>query len=304
MNTSSITGGLASNNLKFKTIGIITKPDADSARKTLQSLFDFLKDKNCDVILDEQIPDTINKHNFKKSSREDIGKQCDLAIVVGGDGTILNAVRSLAHAHVPLLGINVGRLGFLADISPDELENSLSEILNGSYREEQRILLEMQVIRDDKIIFEGDAFNDVVVHIRDVARMIEFETRIDDEFVNHQRADGIVVSTPTGSTAYALSSGGPILHATLDAITLVPISPHTLSSRPLVVNADAQIKILICNTKGGIAQVTCDGHLSTDVHVGDHIKVKRKADKITLLHPKHHNYFEILRAKLHWSEHS
>jgi len=290
--------------MKFNSIGIITKPEAESARQTLQSLCSFLKNKNCNVILDEQIPDAIKICEFKKASREEIGKQCDLAIVIGGDGTILNAVRSLAHAHVPLLGINVGRLGFLADISPNELETSLDEILNGSYLEEQRFLLEMQVLRDNKVIFEGDAFNDVVVHIRDVARMIEFETRINDEFVNHQRADGIVISTPTGSTAYALSSGGPILHATLDAITLVPISPHTLSSRPLVVDADSQINILICNTKEGIAQATCDGHLSTDVHVGDHIKVKRKADKITLLHPKQYNYFEILRAKLHWSEHS
>ena len=210
----------------------------------------------------------------------------------------------MAHAHVPLLGINVGRLGFLADISPNELESSLEEILNGAYREEQRILLEMQVLRNDKVIFEADAFNDVVVHIRDVARILEFETRINNEFVNHQRADGMVISTPTGSTAYALSAGGPLLHATLDAITLVPISPHTLSSRPLVVNADSEIDILICNTKEGIAQATCDGHLSTDVHVGDHIKVKRKAEKITLLHAEQHNYFEILRAKLHWSEHS
>lgn len=290
--------------MKFNTIGIITKPEAETARRTLQTLCEFLKTKNCKVILDQSIPDTVNDCDFKKASREEIGNQCDLAIVVGGDGTILNAVRSLSHTQVPLLGINVGRLGFLADISPEELETSLEEILDGSYREEQRFLLEMQVIRDNKVIFEGDAFNDVVVHIRDVARMIEFETRINDEFVNHQRADGIVVSTPTGSTAYALSAGGPILHATLDAITLVPISPHTLSSRPLVINSDSQIKILICNTKDGIAQATCDGHLSTDVHVGDHIKIKRKADKITLLHPNQHSYFEILRAKLHWSEYS
>ena len=290
--------------MTFNTIGVITKPQADSAIETLQSLFDLLKDKNCTVILDEQIPDSINIHHFKKASREQIGSSCDLAIVVGGDGTILNAARSLAHADVPLLGINVGRLGFLADISPEDLDTSLNEILNGHYHEEQRFLLEMQVYRDNELIFEGDAFNDVVVHIRDVARMIEFETRINNEFVNHQRADGIVVSTPTGSTAYALSSGGPILHATLDAITLVPISPHTLSSRPLVVNDESQIDILICNTKEGIAQATCDGHLSTDVHVGDHIKVKRKAKKITLLHPEDHNYFEILRAKLHWSEYS
>jgi len=290
--------------MKFNTIGVITKPQAESARETLQSLFDFLANKNCTVFIDEHIPDSINTHQFEKLDRKEIGERCDLAIVVGGDGTILNAVRSLSQADVPLLGINVGRLGFLADISPDNLEDSLNEILAGSYHEEQRFLLEMQVYRDNKLIFEGDAFNDVVVHIRDVARMIEFETRINDEFVNHQRADGIVVSTPTGSTAYALSAGGPILHATLDAITLVPISPHTLSSRPLVVNDEAQIDILICNTKEGIAQATCDGHMSTDVHVGDHIKVKRKAKKITLLHPANHNYFEILRAKLHWSEHS
>jgi len=290
--------------MKFKTIGVIAKPQAESARQTLQALFDFLKDRECVVIVDEQLPDSINTGNLTKASREEIGEQCDLAVVVGGDGTILNAVRSLSQADVPVVGINVGRLGFLADISPEELEQSLDEILNGSYREEQRFLLEMQVIRDNKVIFEGDAFNDVVVHIRDVARMIEFETRIDDEFVNHQRADGIVVSTPTGSTAYALSAGGPLLHATLEAITLVPISPHTLSSRPLVVHADSHIDILVCNTKEGIAQATCDGHLSTDVHVGDHIKVKRKAGNITLLHPPQHNYFEILRAKLHWSEHS
>lgn len=290
--------------MKFNTIGVITKPQAESARETLQSLFDFLNNKNCTVYIDEHIPDSINSHHFEKLDRNEIGERCDLAIVVGGDGTILNAVRSLSQANVPLLGINVGRLGFLADISPEHLEDSLNEILAGSYHEEQRFLLEMQVYRDNKLIFEGDAFNDVVVHIRDVARMIEFETRINNEFVNHQRADGIVVSTPTGSTAYALSAGGPILHATLDAITLVPISPHTLSSRPLVVNDEAQIDILICNTKEGIAQATCDGHLSTDVHVGDHIKVRRKAKKITLLHPEKHNYFEILRAKLHWSEHS
>lgn len=290
--------------MKFSTIGIITKPQAESVQKTLQALFDFLKKNNCEIVLDDQIPDTINCCDFVKKDRIGLGESCDLIIVVGGDGTILNAVRSLAHANTPLLGINVGRLGFLADVSPDELEEALDEILNGSYREEQRLLLEMQVKRGDKIIFEADAFNDVVVHIRDIARMMEFETRINDEFVNSSRADGIVISTPTGSTAYALSAGGPLLHATLDAIALVPISPHTLSNRPLVVNADSEIDILVCNTKDGIAQVTCDGQLSSDVHAGDHIIIRRKHDKITLLHPKNHNYFEILRAKLHWSEHS
>ena len=289
-----------SSELKFKVIGIVTKPQAESVRQTLHVLFAYLSRKNCTIILDQKIPESINNGAYESVDRETLGKRCDLVIAVGGDGTILNAARSLAHAHVPLVGINVGRLGFLADISPDELETSLDEILSGSYREEQRFLLEMQVVRDNEVIFEGDAFNDVVIHIRNIARMLEFETRINDEFVNHQRADGIVVSTPTGSTAYALSSGGPLLHATLEAITLVPISPHTLSSRPLVVDSSSLINIMICNTNEGIAQVSCDGHLSTDVLVGDHIRIKRKDDKVTLLHPKQHNYFEILRAKLHW----
>ncbi len=286
---------------KFSHIGVITKPEAEFARETLIRLFTYLAQRDCNVLVEQRIPRSINPQ-FATGTHADIGQQCDLVIVVGGDGTILGAVRSLAQFNVPLLGINVGRLGFLADIASDQLEKSLDEILDGNYRQEQRFLLECEVIRDEQVIFRCDAFNDAVVHIRDVARMIEFETHINNTFVNHQRADGIVISTPTGSTAYALSAGGPILHATLEAITLVPISPHTLSSRPIVVDSDSQIDILICSTKGGIAQASCDGHTSTAVYVDDHIKVRRKSLCITLLHPPQHDYFEILRAKLHWSE--
>lgn len=287
----------------FSHIGVITKPEAQSASRTLNRLFEYLKRRGCKVLVDDCVPASINSF-FPSGSRQDISQQCDLAIVVGGDGTILSAVRSLNQSNVPLLGINVGRLGFLADIPSDELESSLADILNGQFRQEQRFLLECQVIHDGNIIFEADAFNDVVVHIRDVASMIEFETKINGTFVNHQRADGMVVSTPTGSTAYALSAGGPILHATLEAITLVPISPHTLSSRPIVVNSDSLIDITICGTRAGAAQVTCDGHLSIEVQSGDQIKIKQKSDRITILHPQQQSYFETLRAKLHWSEHS
>jgi NAD+ kinase len=290
--------------MKFNTIGIIAKPDAESVRQTMFQLLDFLKTRTCCVILDDKIPDSLNPDGLEKSDRSGIAERCDLAIAVGGDGTILNTVRSLAHANVPMIGVNVGRLGFLTDIYPDDLESALSEILDGKYHEEQRFLLEMAIKRGDEIIARGDAFNDVVVHIRDVARMMEFETRIDDIFVSHQRADGIVVSTPTGSTAYALSAGGPILHATMDAITLVPVSPHTLSSRPLVVDSASEIDIIIHQTRQGIAQASCDGHSSIDVHAGDHILIRRKQGCITMLHPAQHNYFEILRAKLHWSEYS
>ena len=290
--------------MKFNTIGIIAKPDAESVRQTLFQLLDFLKARTCRVILDDKIPDSLNPDGLEKSDRNGIGEHCDLAIAVGGDGTILNTVRSLAHADVPMIGVNVGRLGFLTDIYPDDMESSLSEILDGKYHEEQRFLLEMAIKRGDEIISRGDAFNDVVVHIRDVVRMMEFETRIDDIFVSHQRADGIVVATPTGSTAYALSAGGPILHATMDAITLVPVSPHTLSSRPLVVDSASEITIIIHHTRQGTAQASCDGHSSIDVHAGDHILIRRKKKCITMLHPAQHNYFEILRAKLHWSEYS
>ena len=289
----------------FDRIALIGKYGDPGVGGTVDKLIAILEKRGVEVVLEEHTATAIKTSGYTIETLQDIGSDCDLAITVGGDGTLLNAARNMINSNVPLLGINLGRLGFLVDVSPDELDARMEEILNGKYEEEHRILLNTRIEHHeggaDSV---SDAFNDVVVHIRDVARMIEFETRINDEFVNHQRADGIVVSTPTGSTAYALSSGGPILHATLDAITLVPISPHTLSSRPLVINADSQIKILICNTKDGIAQATCDGHLSTDVHVGDHIKIKRKADNITLLHPNQHSYFEILRAKLHWSEHS
>lgn len=284
----------------FNTIGVIAKPDAESVRQTLHALLDYLKSRSCRVILDDRIPDTLNPDSLDKANRKGLGDQVDLAIVVGGDGTMLNAARSLAHAGVPLLGVNVGRLGFLADISPDQIDTCLNDILDGCYREEQRMLLSMKVLRDGKTIFEAEAFNDVVVHVRDVARMVEFETRINDDFVNHQRADGIVVSTPTGSTAYALSAGGPLLHATLDAITLVPISPHTLSSRPIVVNSSSIIDIMICHVPDGRVQATCDGHESIDIVAGDHVRIHRNDHSITLLHPQAHNHFDILRAKLRW----
>ena len=215
---------------------------------------------------------------------------------------MLNAARSLADKNVPLIGINIGRLGFLADVSPDEIDTVLDDILSGKHIKEERFLLEAKVTRNNKVLFSGDAFNDVVVHVRDVARMIEFETRINGQFVNHQRADGLIISTPTGSTAYALSSGGPILQSNLDAIALVPICPHTLSSRPLVINSNAEVELVISETNQAIAQVTCDGQTSFDVENGDRISIKRKQHTITLLHPQGLNNFDILRAKLHWSE--
>ena len=287
--------------MSFKTIGVIVKPHTELVKDKLEHLLGYLNQKDFEVLLDESVDGLLSGQN-NIISRDELGSRCDIVITLGGDGTMLNAARSLADKDVPLIGINIGRLGFLADVSPDEIDTVLDDILSGNHIKEQRFLLEANVMRNDKIIFSGDALNDVVIHVRDVARMIEFETRINGQFVNHQRADGLIISTPTGSTAYALSSGGPILQSNLDAITLVPICPHTLSSRPLVVNSNSEVDILISETKQAIAQVTCDGQTSFEVDIGDHISIKRKLHTITLLHPQEHNNFDILRAKLGWSE--
>lgn len=286
--------------IKIKSIGIIAKDKSEAVTNTVKQLVSFLTEKSCEIIYDETTAGIIN--STKTVRRNDLAKLSDLAIVVGGDGTFLSAVRSLADKNIPILGINLGRLGFLVDISPDEMFEHLEHILQGEYVDECRFLLQAQVERDGQIISEADAFNDVVVHIRDVARMIEFETYINGQFVNFQRSDGLVVSTPTGSTAYALSSGGPLLHATLDAMVLVPICPHTLTNRPLVINASSKVEIVIGESKQSTSQVTFDGQTAFDVKPGDKIIVQKKQSVVHLIHPPSYDYFEILRAKLHWSE--
>lgn len=285
----------------IKTIGIIVKDKSEAVATTLRTLHDFLVSKSCRILLDTNAEGLLPR-DIPILDRVSLGQQCDFAIVIGGDGTFLSAVRSLVDCEVPILGINLGRLGFLVDIYPDEMLQTMEQILDGEYVEENRFLLSAQVIRDNKILTEAHAFNDVVIHIRDVARMIEFKTWINDQYVNYQRADGIVISTPTGSTAYALSGGGPLLHATLDAIVLVPICPHTLSNRPLVVNADSKIDIEIGENRQSTAQVTFDGQNGYDVFPGDTIRIWRKPKTVRLIHPAHYDYYHILRYKLRWSE--
>jgi len=286
--------------IKIKSIGIIAKDKSDAVSDTVKRLAAFISEKSCSLICDKSTQGLLN--NVDYVDRNTLAENCDLAIVVGGDGTFLSAVRSLSEHKIPVLGINLGRLGFLVDISPDDMLQHLEQILQGNYVDESRFLLQAQVERDGKIISCADAFNDVVIHIRDVARMIEFETYINGQFVNYQRADGLVISTPTGSTAYALSSGGPLLHATLDAMVIVPICPHTLTNRPLVINADSKVEIIIGESKQSTSQVTYDGQIAFDVKPGDKIIIQKKPDNIILIHPTSYDYYEILRAKLHWSE--
>jgi len=286
--------------IKIETIGIIAKDKSDAVNLTVKRLVEFINHKNCNIAYDKSTEGLID--NVTYVDRDTLATQSDLAIVVGGDGTFLSAVRSLAEHNIPVLGINLGRLGFLVDISPDDMLQHLEQIMQGEYVDECRFLLEAQVERNGQLIAQADAFNDVVVHIRDVARMIEFETFINGQFVNYQRSDGLVVSTPTGSTAYALSSGGPLLHATLDAMVVVPICPHTLTNRPLVINADSKVEIVIGESKQSTAQVTFDGQTAFDVKPADKIIIRKKQNNIHLIHPTSYDYYEILRAKLHWSE--
>ena len=286
--------------INIKTIGIIAKDKSEAVANTVNKLANFISQKNCAVVYDKSAQGILD--NIEYVDRQTLADTADLAIVVGGDGTFLSAVRSLTDFNIPVLGINLGRLGFLVDISPDDMLQHLEKIMQGEYVEESRFLLQAQIKRNGSIIAEADAFNDVVIHIRDVARMIEFETYVNGQFVNFQRSDGLVISTPTGSTAYSLSSGGPLLHSTLDAMVIVPICPHTLTNRPLVINSSSEIKIVIGKREQSTAQVTFDGQTAFDAKPNDKIIITKKQNNITLIHPTNYDYFDILREKLRWSE--
>jgi NAD+ kinase len=285
---------------EFKTIGLIGKYGDPGIAQSLSAMAGFLKEHHLEVWLDDETARTVPHLGLDICNRAELGERCDLAVVIGGDGTILNAARTLSEAGIPLVGINLGRLGFLADISPTYMLDVMKEILAGNYSSEERFLLQGKIIRDGNTIQECDAFNEVVVHKWNMARMIEFETHVNGLFMDVQRSDGIIVSTPTGSTAYALSGGGPILMPTLNAISLVPICPHTLSNRPVVINGDSNIAIVVRDCNIDHAQMTCDGQTNYDLCDGDRIEIKKKPRLIRLIHPANHDYFHILRAKLRW----
>ncbi len=286
----------------FSTIGLIGKYSDSCVEDTLTRLTGYLQQRERNILLDEATAEVVPGLGLKTASRDRLGKSCDLVIVVGGDGTLLNAVRSLAGHSVPLLGINLGHLGFLADISPDCMVRCLDEVLSGSYQEEERCLLHASITRDGEVISESSAFNDVVVHKWDIARMIEMETSINGVYVNTIRADGLIVSTPTGSTAYALSGGGPILYPSLEALVLVPICPHTMSNRPIVVHSSSTVEVVVAEHSQPYAQVTCDGQVNLGLTAGDRVVIHTNPHPVRLIHPAGHDHFELLRAKLHWGK--
>jgi len=286
----------------FNTIGIIGKFRDSSVGETITAIHDLLVERGCTVLLDEVSAMVLPELNIPVADRDELGEQSDLVIVVGGDGTFLNAARTLNEYRVPLLGINLGRLGFLTDIHSEKIRGRLNAILNGEYVEEKRFLLHgrFEYENGDGEIASSDAFNDIVVHKGHVARMIELDLFINGQYVNTQRADGLIVSTPTGSTAYSLSGGGPILHPGLDALVLVPICPHTMSQRPIVIDGDSEVEIRISDNNHGDALGTCDGQLHVDLGIGDSVRITKKKTPVHMIHPADYNYYEILRAKLHW----
>ena len=282
----------------FHTIGLIGKHEASTHADTLARLSSFLLERGHRVLLDSSTAAKPTDQTLETATLDELGKQCDLVIVIGGDGTLLHTARALADHDVPLLGINLGRLGFLVDISPDDMLATVARIFSGEYEEEHRFLLRVDI--DGQ---HSSALNDVVIHKWNIARMIEFETYVDGSFVGAQRSDGLIISTPTGSTAYALSGGGPLLHPDLDATLLVPICPHTLSNRPIVISGNSIVEIRVSgNTELEHVKVTCDGQALLPLDT-ESVFIRKHNRPVRLIHPEGHDHFNIMRAKLGWGGH-
>ena len=289
---------------RFQRIGLIAKYGAPAVGDTLRRLIGFLGERSLEITLDASAAEHLPDSPLPRVERPQLAEHADLVIVVGGDGTILNAGRSLADAGVPLVGVNLGRLGFLADVSPDCMTEQLGRILAGEYAREDRSLLHARVHRGEETVSVSDALNDVVVHKWDIARMIELEVRIDGRMLHTQRSDGLIIATPTGSTAYALSGGGPMLHPSLDAMVLVPICPHSLNNRPIVINEASEVEVIVHAGDYTQAQVTCDGQVNFALLPGDRVRIHKKAHSLMLIHPPGYDYFEILRRKFGWGRSS
>ncbi len=285
----------------FQTIGIIGKPSDSGIIETITRLCAYLITQNYQVFVAENSAKFVQNIPVQVCQISELGAHCDVVIALGGDGTFLAAARAIVANDIPLIGVNLGRLGFLVDISSDILVETLTQMLSGNFSEEKRYLLRAKIVRNKQIIHEETAVNEVAIHRWITPSMIEIMTKIDGVFLNSQRSDGLIIATPTGSTAYSLSAGGPILYPSLNALVLVPLNPHTLSNRPIVIHDDAEIEISFCQNKQINALVTCDHIEIPDVLISDKILIKKEPLPIRILHPEGHDFFEILRNKLNWS---
>jgi NAD+ kinase len=284
----------------FKTVALIGRYKSRDVAQPLGELGHFLAGQGCDVLVDRETASESGLALFPVVEREELGEKADLVVVLGGDGSMLSTARLLAPTGVPLIGVNQGRLGFLTDIALRRMIEQMGKVLAGEYQIELRTMLDAVVHRDGTAPFSTLALNDLVVNKGATGRLIEILVRIDGEFVYDLRADGLIVATPTGSTAYALSSNGPILQPGVPGLVLVPISPHTLSNRPIAVSDSSLIEIAI--KQAADALLHFDGQPSFELKAGDRVMVQRSAHVVRLVHPPGYNYYAMLREKLHWSE--
>lgn len=296
-------------NPAFRRIGLMGRARKRGVITTIHEIGQRINEMGLSLYVDSEtatLPDLelekLNQLQIVKRSL--LGEICDLVIVVGGDGSILHAAQALARYRVPVLGVNRGRLGFLTDVNPDEVGVKLQQVLMGDYQLDQRFLLMMEIQEDRKIIHQDMALNDVVLHAGKSVHMIDFQLKIDGLDVYRQHSDGLIVATPTGSTAYALSGGGPIIHPSLDAICLVPMHPHTLSSRPIVVNDESEIMIRIHKDNRTQPMVSADGKPSIALEQHHRLFIRKHPDKLTLLHPPGFDFYEACRTKLNWNVHA
>lgn len=284
----------------FQRIGLLGTLDLPEVKESLHKLEVFLVGQGRDVFYEKKTAEIVDWSVKNVLPISGFADYIDLGIIVGGDGSMLSASRKMASLGIPLLGINRGRLGFLTDISPDEIEARVLSVLQGEYKQTRRFMLETEVTRNGELIGNGTAVNDIAMHPGMSARMMTFELYVDNEFVYSQRSDGLIVATPTGSTAYALSAGGPLLVPELDAIVVVPLNPHTLSSRPIALQGSAQIEVRVSTRNELQPVLTCDGQNDIATKPGDIITIKRHANDILLIHPKDNNFYSVCRSKLGW----
>ncbi|MGE3846610.1 MAG: NAD(+) kinase [Gammaproteobacteria bacterium] len=284
----------------FTRIGIVTKTHEPAVKEALERVIAVLNRRGVDTLLETQAAAHAPAGAYRSAPGPALPDSCDLVISIGGDGTLLQCAGLIYPRDVALVGINLGRLGFLADLSLADIETGLDAVLDGEYLSEDRAVLGCEVVREGRVIASEDGLNDVVVQKWNTARLITLETYVDGQYLHSQRSDGMIVATPTGSTAYALSGGGPILDPRARALALVPICPHTLTNRPIVLSDAARIEIHVATDREDESRVTCDGNSILDLLPGDVVRVARRARAIRLLHPAGHDHFATLRAKLNW----
>jgi len=287
-------------NKNFTRIALVGRIEDTRVADSLTALATHLRGRGLDVLVDRDLHCDGLPDGLLRVPLAELGREADLIVAIGGDGTLLFAAQLALARGLPLLGVNRGRLGFLTDIRPDEMVANLDDILAGRYETDERQLLAVRLPSGDSPPREYRALNDVVVQRQATGRMVELEVWVDGSFVNTHGGDGLVIATSTGSTAYALSCGGPIVHPALGAAVIAPISPHTLSDRPIVIARESRIEIRLVERSGMRAQVTCDGFLLGDLEPRAALSIAPAAERIALLHPPGHDFFRLLRSKLHW----